>query len=193
MTNRSSRNAAPAASAIIAPSGTPLGTPPGRRELLLAPLLAALPVMLAGSATASPIDPTETILRLPEEIAFQPQPGFPPRSVEMAPLWGASTEPGLYLVLIKWYPGYMSAPHTYLTDRLCVVLSGTWMINSGADFDPDRTVAAPAGSFVRRVAGTPHYDGVKRGMKAPAVIALCGLGPGGLKWLDPGRPGWRAV
>ncbi len=186
MTDHSPRHAAPAASAI-APTTIAL---PGRREMLLA----ALPVMWAsGKAAASPIDPTETILRLPEEIAFQPQPGFPPRSVEMAPLWGASTEPGLYLVLIKWYPGYMSAPHTYLTDRLCVVLSGTWMINSGADFDPDRTVAAPAGSFVRRVAETPHYDGVKRGMKAPAVIAICGLGPGGLKWLDPSQPGWRAV
>jgi hypothetical protein len=23
------------------------------------------------------------------------------------------------VVLIKWYPGYMSAPHTYVSDRLC--------------------------------------------------------------------------
>jgi len=30
-------------------------------------------------------------------------------------------EPGLYLTLVRWWPGYMSAPHTYVTDRLCVV------------------------------------------------------------------------
>ncbi len=167
---------------------------PGRRDLLLAPLLAALPALwAAGEAIASPIDPNETIVRLPEQISFQPQAGFPPHSIEMAPLWGAVTEPGIYFLLVKWYPGYMSAPHTYLTDRLCVVLSGTWMVNSGADFDPERTVAAPAGSFVRRVAGTPHYDGVKRGMTEPAVIAICGLAPTGLQWVDPSRPGWRAV
>jgi hypothetical protein len=31
---------------------------------------------------------------------------------------------GLCLVLMKWYPGYMSAPHFYRTDRQCVVVSG---------------------------------------------------------------------
>jgi hypothetical protein len=35
-------------------------------------------------------------------------------------------------VLMKWYPGYMSAPHSYVTDRLSLVLSGTWWVNSGA-------------------------------------------------------------
>jgi hypothetical protein len=47
-------------------------------------------------------------------------------------------------------------------------------VNAGEHFDPDATVAAPAGSFVRRVAHTPHYDGVKRGEKDPAVIAIFG-------------------
>ena len=56
----------------------------------------------------------------------------------------------------------MSAPHWYETDRLCVVLSGTWHVASGEDFVPEKTVPVPAGSFVRRVAKTPHYDGVIR-------------------------------
>jgi len=167
---------------------------PSRRELLIAPLLAALPLALAGSAAqASKLDPEQTIVRLPEQIKWQLQPDFPPNSVEMAPLVGATTSPGLYYVLIRWYPGYMSAPHSYVTDRLCVVVSGTWWVNSGADFDPDNTVPAPAGSFVRRVAHTPHYDGVKQDGKEPAVIALCGMGPVGLKWVDPSKPGWRRL
>ncbi len=65
------------------------------------------------------------------------------------------------VVLIKWYPGFMSAPHTYVTDRLCFVISGTWWVNSGEDFEPEATVPVPAGGFVRRVAHTPHYDGVQ--------------------------------
>ena len=52
----------------------------------------------------------------------------------MATLYGGLDRPGPYLVLMKWYPGYMSAPHTYATDRLSL-----W-VNSGADFDPDSTV-----------------------------------------------------
>jgi len=40
--------------------------------------------------------------------------------------------------LIKWYPEHMSAPHSHATERLCLVLSGTWWVNSGAEFDPWR-------------------------------------------------------
>ena len=104
-------------------------------------------------------------------------PLFPQVSADICPLSGDSTAPGLYFVLIRWHPGYMSAPHTYTTDRFCVVVSGAWWVNSGADFDPASCVPAPAGSFVHRVAGTPHYDGVIRSQNEPAVIAICGIGP----------------
>jgi hypothetical protein len=93
--------------------------------------------------------------------------------------------------LMKWYPGYMSAPHTYVSDRLSLVLSGTWWVNAGADFDPDHTVPVPAGGFVRRVAHTPHYDGVKKGEKEPAVIAIFGLAPIEFALVDKSKPAWR--
>jgi hypothetical protein len=66
-------------------------------------------------------------------------------------------------------------------------------VNSGADFDPDSTVPVPAGGFVRRVAGTPHYDGVKSGGKQPAEIVLFGIAPVQLKLVDPKKPSWRKV
>jgi hypothetical protein len=94
---------------------------------------------------------------------------------------------------LRWHPGYMSAPHTYRSDRFCVVVSGSWWVNSGADFDPTSCVPAPAGSFVHRVAGTPHYDGVIRGQNQPAVIAICGMGPVNFALADPSNPPWRAL
>ena len=117
---------------------------------------------------------------------------FPPHSGEMATLYGGLDQPGPYLVLMKWYPGYMSAPHTYATDRLSLVLSGTWWVNSGADFDPDNTVPVPAGGFVSRVARTPHYDGVKRDANEPAVIGIFGIAPVQFELVDPGKPAWPA-
>jgi hypothetical protein len=87
----------------------------------------------------------------------------------------------------------MSAPHRYATDRLSVVLSGTWWVNSGRDFEPENCVPVPAGGFVRRVAHTLHYDGVMRSAAAPAVIAIFGIGPVDLKLANPSKPGWRRV
>jgi hypothetical protein len=46
---------------------------------------------------------------------------------------------------------------------------------------------------VRRIAGTPHYDGVIRGHPEPAVIAICGMGPVNYKSVDPSKPGVREV
>jgi hypothetical protein len=165
-----------------------------RRMLLLAPLLASLPFALSGkTAQASNIDPSQTTVTLPDAIKFVPWSGGPPGSGEMAPLYGALDRPGPYLVLMKWHPGYMSAPHSYATDRLSMVVSGTWWVNSGADFDPAHTVAVPAGGFVLRHAHTPHYDGVPKNVKEPAVIALFGIAPVELRLVDPGKPAWREV
>jgi hypothetical protein len=165
----------------------------GRRTMLLGPIAAALPLALMAAAQASPPDPAQTIIRLPAAHDWIPNKGLPERSVDMCPLTGSPTAPGLYYTLVRWWPGYMSAPHTYTTDRMCVVVSGTWWCNSGADFDPAACVPVPAGSFVRRVAGTPHYDGVIRGHHEPAIIAICGIGPVNYALSDPSKPGWRAV
>jgi hypothetical protein len=87
----------------------------------------------------------------------------------------------------------MSAPYTYTTDRFCVVVSGIWWRHRGADFDPASCAPVPAGGHVRRVAGTPHYDGVIRGHNVPAIIAICSVGLVNLALVDPSKPLVRPV
>lgn len=79
----------------------------------------------------SKLNPTETIIIAPNEIPWKVPDGSPADSVAEAVLAGGEDQDGAYMVLMKWYPGWMSAPHTYVTDRLCAVLSGVWWCNSG--------------------------------------------------------------
>ena len=165
-----------------------------RRDLLLAPLFAAAVSSFdIGATQAAGVDPAMTIVVPPDQIPWQPLYNFPQGAAEQAPMFGAIGETGQYFVLIRWHSGFMSAPHWYETDRLCVVLSGTWHVASGADFVPEKTVPVPTGSFVRRVAKTPHYDGVIRSVTEPAVIAISGIGPIHYHLTDPSKPGWREV
>ena len=191
MSGRSTRNNS-ALSALLAVDDDVAWS---RRGLLLAPLLATLPLAMSTAETnAGAINSSETVITLPDSIDWGSWiDGFPPHSGQIATLYGGLDQPGPYLVLMKWYPGYMSAPHTYVTDRLSLVLSGTWWVNSGADFDPDNTVPVPAGGFVRRVAHTPHYDGVKKDAKEPAVIGIFGIEPVHFELVDPSKPRWRRL
>lgn len=165
-----------------------------RRGLLLAPLFATAAASLrVQSAEARGVDPSMTQVVQADAIPWKQLYNFPEGTAEQAPLHSNVGEPGQYFVLIRWHAGYMSAPHYYETDRLCVVLSGTWWVASGEDFVPESTVPVTADGFVRRVARTPHYDGVKRDAKEPAIIAITGIGPIHYHLTDPNKPGWRRV
>ena len=161
-----------------------------RRTFLLSTITAAL---AARAAAASPINPKETFVLQGKDIAFTPWAGLPPGSGEIAKLYGDLDKAGPYLVLMKWNPGWFSAPHSYATDRIQMVLSGTWWVNSGADFDPRSAVAVPAGGFVKRTARTFHYDGVPAGIKEPVVVTVFGVGPVDIELADPKLPSWRHV
>jgi hypothetical protein len=164
-----------------------------RRSLLLTSLFAALPAALL-SDPAHAIDPMQTQITLPDHMQWKPwSAGGPAGSMESATVFGGIDKPGPYAILVRWHPSYMSAPHTYVTDRLCFVIAGTWWVNSGENFEPQNTMPVPAGGFVRRVAHTPHYDGVRRGEKEPAVIGIFGQGPVELKLVDPSKPPVREV
>ena len=93
---------------------------------------------------------------------------------EQAVLFGDPSKPGPYVVRIKWLPGNMSRPHFHPNDRFFVVLSGTWWMGTGENFDPEGTVPAPAGSYVIHYGGRVHFDGAKG---EETIIQVWGMGP----------------
>ncbi len=160
---------------------------PARRELLIGGVMAAIAAGMAGGAQASPLDSAQTIIIPKGEIPWKPHPIYGGHVQETCTLFGDPNKAGLYLSMIRWHIGFMSIPHYYDTDRICMVMSGTWWCNSGADFDPKACVPVPAGGFVRRVARTHHYDGVISGGTEPVEVAVFGMGPINYKPSDPTR------
>jgi hypothetical protein len=50
-----------------------------------------------------------------------------------------------------------------------------------------------AGGFVRRVARTPHYDGVRKTAVEPAVVTIFGIAPVQFQLVDASKAVWRKV
>ena len=132
-------------------------------------LLAAM-VLSLGPATAGELNPKTLVYKLPSQIHWVKNPS----GAEMAVLVGEPSKPGLYVVLVKWTAHHMSHPHWHPNDRFITVISGTWWVGTGNKFDPDGTVALPAGSFVTHFGKQVHYDGAK---DEDAVLEIVGEGP----------------
>jgi quercetin dioxygenase-like cupin family protein len=119
---------------------------------------------------AADIDPTAVTYQLPDQIKWTGNPDV----AQTAVLHGDPSKPGLYVILIKWFPHHFSHPHFHPNDRYITVLSGTWWVGTGTKYDPDATVPMPAGSYVVDLAKQVHYDGAK---DVPAVLEIVGEGP----------------
>jgi hypothetical protein len=141
------------------------------RFIFLIPLAIALIAPLA-AAPAKPADlnPAAIAYKLPNQINWSTD----PMGAQSAVLLGDPSKPGLYIILVKWTPHHMSHPHWHPNPRYITVISGTWWVGTGPKFDPESTVAIPAGSFVTHFAKQIHYDGAK---DEEAVLQIVGEGP----------------
>jgi hypothetical protein len=132
-----------------------------------------LTLALLGSfatATAADLDPKAISIKLPEQINWVPNPS----GSETAVLVGDPSKPGLYVVLNKWKAHHNSKPHSHPNDRFITVISGTWWVGTGTDYDPAHLKPVPAGSFVTHYGNEIHYDGAK---DEDTILQIVGIGP----------------
>jgi hypothetical protein len=123
-----------------------------------------------GSVSAADLDPKAISIKLPDDIKWVANPS----SSESAVLVGDPAKPGLYVVLNKWKAHHNSKPHSHPNDRFITVISGTWWVGSGTDYNPDYLKPVPAGSFVTHYGNEVHYDGAKDG---DTILQIVGIGP----------------
>ena len=99
-------------------------------------------------------------------------------------LYGDPAKEGLYVAVLKWPPGTGTRPHTHPHDRFVTVLSGTWWVGTGTDYDMNKTVPMKAGSFIKHTAGGVHFDGAR---DDEVTIEVAGMGPGTTTNVEPAK------
>ena len=144
-----------------------------RAGCLLA-LMAALaaPAAISADGPFAGLDPKAIAIRLPADMKWTSSGGL--NGAERITLAGDPAKPGLYVVLVKWHAHHNSRPHSHPNDRFITVLSGTWWVNTGRNYDPEHMRPVPQGSFVTHYAGEVHYDGAK---DADVILEIVGMGP----------------
>ena len=122
------------------------------------------------AVTSTPLpDPAHVPIVFGKDIVWKTGDG-----IRQAMLFGDPSKPGVYGVLIEWLPGHYSHPHFHTTDRYAYVVSGTWWVSASTTWNPAKAYPVPAGSYVRDIANTVHWDGAK---DEPVLIMLVGEGP----------------
>ena len=114
-------------------------------------------------------DPAAATIKMPNQIEWKDNGGNLTTN-----LVGDPSKPGLYVQMLTWKKNNNSRPHFHPNDRYIYVLSGTWWLNTGTNYDMGKAVAVKEGTFVTHFGKQVHYDGAK---DEETTIIVIGDGP----------------
>jgi len=137
--------------------------------------------VLAPAATIAAEPPTQGLMLTPAKLQWQPNPRVP--GLEIAILLGDATKPGPYVQRVRFPAGQTVKAHSHPDDRSYTVISGTWYVGWGAEFDASRLTPLPAGSFYTEPAGVPHFIITREDV----VVQISGMGPTAVHYVDGER------
>jgi quercetin dioxygenase-like cupin family protein len=99
----------------------------------------------------------------------------------LAVIKGDPAKEGMYVVRLKVPKGFTIAAHTHPNDENVTVLSGTFHIGAGDNYDEAKGETIRAGGYSYVARGMPHYASFPE----ETVIQLHGIGPQGIIYLNP--------
>lgn len=149
---------------------------------MLAIALVSIYPMSISLGAAAPADAPLPMQRLtPAEIAAMAAPSAPSATgVQMTNLIGDPTKPGLYTVRVAIAAHTQARPHTHRDNRSVTVMSGTWHMGYGTQFDAKALKDLPPGSVYAEPGGQPHFA---QSTDEPVVLWVTGYGPSDTKFI----------
>jgi quercetin dioxygenase-like cupin family protein len=104
--------------------------------------------------------------------------------VTSATIAGNPTASGVYAVFAKYRAGATSPPHTHPDQRVVTVISGTYYLGAGTEFDESKLKPLKPGTTIIVPAKAPHYAAAKDG---ETIIQEVGSGPTGINVLPKAK------
>lgn len=97
-------------------------------------------------------------------------------------LYGDSTKPGLYTVLLRLEPHKRIMPLSHPDSRFATILSGTCYVGFGDTYDETKLKALPPGGIYTEPARANHFGETR---DEPVLVAITGYGPSGTTYANP--------
>jgi len=95
-------------------------------------------------------------------------------------LKGDPTRPGLYTIQLTVPANTRIEAHKHPDDRVATVISGTWYIGYGSEFDEKKLKALNPGSFYTEPPDITHFA---RTGKTAVIVQISGYGPTGTEYV----------
>lgn len=95
-------------------------------------------------------------------------------------LKGDPTKPGLYTIQLTVPANTTIQAHDHPDDRIATVISGSWYIGFGSQFDEKKLKALAPGSFYTE----PPVMHFARTGNAPVIVQITGYGPTGTRYFN---------
>jgi pimeloyl-ACP methyl ester carboxylesterase len=103
------------------------------------------------------------------------------RGIETVVLKGNPNQAGLYTIMLRVPAHTRIASHSHRDDRVATVISGTWHIGYGDQFNEAKLKALPPGSFYTEPPSRNHF--AETGSET-VVVQITGFGPSSTEYVD---------
>jgi quercetin dioxygenase-like cupin family protein len=151
-------------------------------RLARTPLSGFVAAVLCGATTLAAGAQTTLIVPDVSSVKWVPAPTSLPAGTQIVLLSGDPSQPGPFVLRLKFPPNTTIAPHRHATAENVTVLSGAFYHEVGDKIDTSRGDLVGAGGFVYLPAMTPHSLWTKN---VETIIQVTGTGPFGLLYVDP--------
>ncbi len=150
------------------------------RRLFLIGLFLAIPFVIQAQENEMGEHKPTHIMHVPQDLKWVDGPASLPKGVKVAVLEGDLTKSGPFTFRAKFPANYKIPPHFHPGVEHVTVISGTFYMGLGDEFDEGTATKLPQGGFAAMEIGTHHFAFTKE----ETEVQVHSIGPWGITYVN---------